>query len=74
MKTTRDQLWTEFKKAINHGDFNKFKTKKGMNSFLNKKIKKEFKKNPGKLIKIKFVFMPEPGKYNVFYLEEKINY
>ena len=54
---TRDELWVEFKKSIDYGWFTKFKTRRGMEGYIDRMIKKR----GGKYIK--FVFSPEPFKY-----------
>lgn len=54
---TRDELWTEFKRAIDFGNFTKFKTRRGMNGYLNRLIKKHCGKS------IIFVFSPEFLKF-----------
>jgi len=57
MVVTRNELWFEFKKAIDYGNFTKFKTKQGMNRFLNQCIRK----HPGKTLRFKF--MTASGEY-----------
>ncbi|MFX0198971.1 MAG: hypothetical protein ACFFCW_22850 [Candidatus Hodarchaeota archaeon] len=56
-----DELWLEFKKAIDTENLPnsnmKFKTKRGMIGY----IKRLAKKNVGKMIS--FYFIPEPGIY-----------
>jgi len=63
MKTktiTRDKLWTEFKKAIDSGHYTKFKTRRGMDGYLNRLIKKHCGKS------ILFIFSPGPYQYRPF--------
>ena len=56
---TVDELWIEFKKAIDYGHFRKFKTKRGMMGH----IKRIWKNQGGK--SIRFVFSPEIHKYKL---------
>ena len=63
MKTkivTRDELWKEFKKAIDFGHYAKFKTRRGMDGHLNRLIKK----NRGKSLVL--IFSPAPLQYKQF--------
>ncbi len=57
---TRDELWLEFKKAIDYGRFEGFKTKRGMSGHLNRLIRKHRGKS------IKFIFSPYPHKYEEY--------
>jgi len=47
---TREELWVEFRKAIDFGDFTRFKTKRGMDGYINRLIRKY----PGKMITCRF--------------------
>lgn len=47
---TKDELWLEFEKAIEYGDFKKFKTRQGFEGYINRWIKN----NPGKDISFLF--------------------
>lgn len=55
---TCDELWLEFKKAIDFGNFTKFKTRRGFNGHINRLIKRR----PGK--ELHFLF--NPGNKPIF--------
>jgi len=47
---TKDELWLEYKKAIDAGNFKTFKTREGFDGYLSREIKKK----PGKEISFGF--------------------
>ena len=57
---TRNDLWLEFKRAIDYGHFKKFKTKRGMNGYLDRLIKQ----CTGTFVKFKF--SPGLGNYTEY--------
>ncbi len=59
---TRDEIWVEFKKAVDYGNFTQFKTKRGMNGYIDRMIKK----SGGKFLR--FAFMGHKGCFELLYL------
>jgi len=56
MIVTRDQLWGEFKKSIDTGNWAKFKTRKGMEGH----IRRYLKRYP--VHELRFYFIRKPGQ------------
>lgn len=44
---TRDELWLEFKKSIDSGNFKKFKTRRGFDGYINRLVKKNLGRELG---------------------------
>ena len=51
---TRNELWLEFKKSIDSGNFTKFKTRRGFDDFISRLVKN----NPGKELCVYFLCGP----------------
>lgn len=59
---TRDEIWMEFEKAILHGNFTTFKTKRGLNGYIDRMIKQR----NGKYLK--FAFKGHKGYFELTYV------